>query len=201
VTDLLGAEDRALLHGGDDLIGVDEVGRGALAGPLVVAAVQLREIPENPQIRDSKTLSRRRREDAARWLRSYCDRWVVLEVWPETIDRLNILEATRRAMAACVQTLRGRRSVVVTDAVTLEVDDLPVHSPVRADDRFFVVAAASILAKVHRDRLMTGLDVGGIDWGWKTNVGYPTIQHRRTLEKHGASYLHRRTFRARPVLP
>jgi ribonuclease HII len=201
VTEPLGAEDRVLLRDADDLIGVDEVGRGALAGPVVIGAVRITGFEEHPFVRDSKKLSRGRREQAAAWLRSQCDGWVVLEIWPETIDRFNILEATRRGMTAAVQSLCGPGSIVVTDAVSLTMDGLRVKSPVRADDRYFAVAAASILAKVHRDRLMVGLDCGRPDWGWKTNVGYPTAHHRKTLEKHGASYVHRRTFRVKPMLP
>lgn len=197
----LGAIDRALLGDASAVIGVDEVGRGALAGPVVVCAAAFREIPESKWVRDSKRLSPRRRAETARWLRDVCSAWVIVEVWQETIDRINILQATRCAMRSAVTAIADAGCQVVVDHVDLGDIGLPVISTKRADSTYFSVAAASILAKVHRDRVMA--EVGGKEdlWQWSKNMGYGTIEHRRAVAEFGRSYLHRQSFRASPVLP
>ena len=155
--DSLGSNDRELLLESSTIIGVDEVGRGALAGPVVVCAAAFDEIPEDSEVRDSKVLTHRRRHEIAARLRSGGARWVVCEVWPELIDRINILEATRLAMAAASRALVSPQSVVVTDYVDPGSLGYRVLSPRRADKDYFCVAAASIVAKVHRDRIMVDL--------------------------------------------
>jgi ribonuclease HII len=199
--DVLGSRDREILLDTKTIIGVDEVGRGALAGPVVVCAAAFDEIPIDGDVQDSKLLSPRRRETVAARLRSCNARWVVCEVWPEVIDRINILEATRLAMAAAARTLMTRRSVVVTDHVDPGDLGCRVLSPKRADRVYFCVAAASIVAKVHRDRLM--INLGRLDprWKWEKNKGYGTVEHRRALQNVGPGALHRRSFGWSPVLP
>jgi ribonuclease HII len=130
-----------------------------------------------------------------------CPSWIIAEVWQETVDRLNILEATRAAMIAGVRSLVAPDDEVVVDHVDLGDLGLPVHSVKRADASYFSVAAASILAKVHRDRIMAGLGAVDDRWGWSRNMGYGTFEHRRAIGRYGCSYLHRRTFRVSPVLP
>ena len=154
---LLGEKDRALLLDADRIIGVDEVGRGSLAGPVVVCAASFSSIPDDAGVRDSKRLSARRRDEAAERLRSSCERWAVCEVWVELIDRVNILEATRLAMRAAARALVTPGAVVVTDHVEPGDVGCAVLSPKRADADYFSVAAASILAKVHRDGIMVDL--------------------------------------------
>jgi ribonuclease HII len=126
---------------------------------------------------------------------------VVCEVWNELIDRVNILEATRLGMRAAAQGLKTPESVVVVDHVELGELGCRVVSRKRADADFFSVAAASILAKVHRDRVM--IDLGRLDprWGWDRNKGYGTMAHRLALQRHGPGPLHRRSFQWSPVLP
>jgi len=198
---LLGARDRAVLRGADTIIGVDEVGRGSLAGPVVVCAAGFDRIPENPRVRDSKKLTAKQRVETERWLRGVCERWVIVEVWPELIDRVNILEATRLAMRSGVRAVAGAGCEVVVDHVELGEVGVPVHSFKKADATYFSVAAASILAKVHRDRIMA--DLGACDdlWSWSKKAGYGTLEHRRAIGRHGRSYLHRQSFRVSPVLP
>lgn len=197
----LGSRDRNILESAARVVGVDEVGRGCLAGPVAVCGVAFEQIPTNPMIQDSKTLTARQREHAAEWITGNCSDWVVLEVWPEVIDRINILEAVRLAMRAAVTVLAGAGTVAVIDQVDVGPLDCAVLARPKADSKFFSVAAASVVAKVHRDRLMA--DLSGIHqhWGWLTNKGYGTAQHRKALEKHGPSYIHRRSFRWSPVLP
>jgi ribonuclease HII len=104
-------------------------------------------------------------------------------------------------MRAAVTVLAGARTVAVIDQVELGSLDCPVVARPKADSEFFSVAAASVVAKVHRDRLMVDLSGKHQHWGWPTNKGYGTAQHRKALEKHGPSYIHRRSFRWSPVLP
>ncbi|MCK5376576.1 MAG: ribonuclease HII [Acidobacteria bacterium] len=198
---LLGEKDRALLLDADRIIGVDEVGRGSLAGPVVVCAASFSSIPDDAGVRDSKRLSARRRDEAAERLRSSCERWAVCEVWVELIDRVNILEATRLAMRAAARALVTPGAVVVTDHVDPGDVGCAVLSPKRADADYFSVAAASILAKVHRDGIM--VELGGMDprWAWERNKGYGTADHRKALQDLGPSSLHRRSFHWSPVLP
>ena len=197
----LGSNDRRLLLGASSIVGVDEVGRGCLAGPVAVCAVRFDAIPRQPLIQDSKALTARQREEAAEWVARSCRDWIVLEVWVELIDRLNILESVRLAMRAAVRSIATPGSVVVVDGVEIDEERWPIHSLVRADATFFSVAAASVLAKVHRDRLMAELDARNPGWSWRRNKGYGTEEHRRALADTGCSYLHRKTFRWSPVLP
>jgi ribonuclease HII len=197
----LGARDRALLKNARRIIGIDEVGRGCLAGPVVVCGVAFRRIPSNPLVRDSKRLSHRQRVVAAEWIRASCDGWLLTEVWVELIDRVNILEATRLAMSATARALSSAGSVLVVDYVEPSDVPCPVYASPAADDAFFSVAAASIVAKVHRDHIMTDLDRRYPSWSWKNNKGYGTREHRLALQRSGTSFLHRKSFGWSPVLP
>jgi ribonuclease HII len=199
--DALGSKDREILLEADTVIGVDEVGRGALAGPVVVCAAAFAEIPVDDEVRDSKLLTARRRERIAVRLRDSGARWVMCEVWPALIDRINILEATRLAMAAAARSLMTPRSVIVTDHVDPGDLGCRILSPARADREYFSVAAASILAKVHRDRLMVDLARQDPRWQWDRNKGYGTVAHRYALQNLGPGDLHRRSFGWSPVLP
>jgi len=199
--DVLGSKDRELLLDANTVIGVDEVGRGALAGPVVICAAAFEEIPDDPEVRDSKLLNPHQRDSIAIRLRSSGARWVACEVWPELIDRINILEATRLAMAAAARTLIAPRSVVITDYVNPGDLGCRILSPKRADREYFCVAAASILAKVHRDRIMFDLGRKDPRWKWERNKGYGTVDHRLALQNLGPGVLHRRSFGWSPVLP
>lgn len=176
------------------LIGIDEVGRGALAGPVVVAGVLLVEVPDFEGMDDSKKLSVRRREAVSAWVRSSAVDWGIVEIWPEVIDRINILEATRRAMRSLIRTLRGPGDAVVVDAVRLGPGYEDVLAPAKADEHFFCVAAASNVAKVHRDAVMVKLSREFDRWHWEKNKGYGTREHRDGLEVFGRSPLHRKSF-------
>jgi ribonuclease HII len=204
VTAALGTLDRRLLENASAVIGVDEVGRGSLAGPVVVSAVAFKQIPDHAGVRDSKRLTPRRREEVAEWLRDRCWSWTAVEVWVEVIDRINILEATRLAMRAAVRTVASPHVVVVTDGVDLgELGGgvKEMHSPTKADANYFCVAAASIVAKVYRDRLMVELAERYPVWQWHRNKGYGTAAHRLALDQTGAGFLHRGSFSWSRVLP
>lgn len=197
----LGERDRAILNRARAIVGVDEVGRGSLAGPVVVCAARFDRIPDSSLIQDSKRLTAKRRQEAAVLVRETCVSWVILEVWQELIDRINILEATRLAMRAGIKAVAEPGIEVVVDHVELGDLGLPIHSFKGADGTYFSVAAASILAKVHRDGIMGELDAIDDRWDWSRNMGYGTLSHRRAIGRYGRSYLHRRSFRVSPVLP
>jgi len=198
----LGHADRKLLREASQIIGVDEVGRGSLAGPVVVSAVAWTRIPRNPEIQDSKGMTALARQRTSGWVRQHCHGWVIVEVWPEAIDRVGIAVATRLAMESAVEELAKPGGVAIVDAVEFRAPDgLRVLSEVRADGRYFSVASASIVAKVHRDGLMTRLATSYPQWMWCKNKGYGTREHRLALSVSGSSFLHRRSFSWRPVLP
>ena len=197
----LGANDRSLLENADLIIGVDEVGRGSLAGPVVVCAASFEAIPDDEEVRDSKQMTPRQRERVASRLRRSGVRYVMCEIWVEVVDRLNILEATRLAMRSAALSLMTSRSVVVTDFVDPGHLGCPVESPKKADQLYYSVAAASVMAKVHRDRIMVDLGLRDPRWEWGRNKGYGTLAHRRALTQHGPSGLHRKSFEWSPVLP
>lgn len=195
----IGTRDRRLLAHADAVIGVDEVGRGALAGPLVVCAARFETIPRDAGIQDSKQLTAKQRESALARLLGLGVRWVVCEVDPAVIDRINILEATRLAMRAAALAMTAPSNVVITDHVDPGDLGCRVLSPAGADREYFCVAAASIIAKVHRDRIMTVLGCRDPRWGWERNKGYGTAEHRNALERWGTTRHHRLSFSWTPA--
>jgi ribonuclease HII len=197
----IGARDRRLLAHADAVIGVDEVGRGALAGPVVVCAARFETIPRDEGIQDSKQLTAKQRESALARLLGFGVRWVVCEIDPAVIDRVNILEATRLAMRAAALAMTAPSSVVITDHVDPGELGCRVLSPPGADREYFCVAAASIIAKVHRDRIMTALGRRDPRWGWERNKGYGTAEHRMALERWRPTRHHRLSFSWTPVEP
>lgn len=195
----LGSRDRQLLREFDAIIGVDEVGRGALAGPVVACAARFEAIPVDVGVQDSKLLSAKQRQGSLLRLLDRGVRWAVCEISPGEIDRINILEATRLAMRAVALTMVEPSSLVVTDHVDPGDLGCRVISPTKADRDFFCVAAASIIAKVHRDLIMVELGRRDSRWGWEKNMGYGTAQHRAALDQWPSSAHHRRSFCWTPV--
>jgi ribonuclease HII len=189
-----GALDHTLFCRHGLIAGVDEVGRGALAGPVTVAAVILD--PERPiaGLDDSKRLAPRTRERLADEIRARAVCWAVAHRGPREVDRLNILEATRAAMTEAVCALSRAPGLVVSDAMALPGVPAPVLAETHADARYLCVAAASILAKVERDRAMVLLARRHPGYGWESNKGYPSPAHIAALRALGASPQHRRSF-------
>lgn len=187
--------ERAALAGGARRIaGVDEVGRGPLAGPVTAAAVVLDpgNIPKG--LNDSKKLTAKRREVLAEWLAAHCDHCIV-HVGVDDIDRLNIYHAAHLAMCMAVDGLRSRPCHVLVDGSRVPHGlSCPGEAIVAGDARCVTIAAASILAKVARDRLMVDLAQQHPGYGWETNVGYPTRAHRQALMDLGVTPYHRRSF-------
>jgi ribonuclease HII len=176
------------------LAGVDEAGRGPLAGPVVAAAVMLDELKPIKGLADSKALSPRRRERLYDEIRAKALCCCVAEASAQEIDALNILQATLLAMRRAVQGLRLRPHFVLVDGNRLPALDMPAQAIVKGDAKVMAVAAASILAKVHRDRLCERLHERWPQYGFAAHKGYPTAEHLQALREHGACEAHRRSF-------
>jgi ribonuclease HII len=174
---------------------LDEVGRGALFGPVCAAAVIMDPQRIPPGINDSKTLSPRRRLKLAEEIRMTAEASAVAFVDSFTIDRINILQATRRAMHLAVQELEPSPDFLLCDGDMIVPIPLPQQSIVGGDRRSLSIAAASILAKVARDRLIVNLDARYPGYDLKNNMGYGTRKHREALMRLGPTPLHRASFR------
>jgi len=191
------APEQALrYHGFRTIAGVDEVGRGALFGPVVAAAVILPERLSGlarAGLTDSKQLTREQRELLDKRIRRMAIAICVAEIDAATIDRVNIYQATRMAMLAAVQGLQVAPDHLLIDAMRL---DHPCKQTklIYGDALSLSIAAASVVAKVHRDALMRDLDLVHPGYGLASHKGYGTPEHRRALAEHGPCALHRRTF-------
>ncbi|MEO6409381.1 MAG: ribonuclease HII [Burkholderiaceae bacterium] len=176
------------------IAGVDEAGRGPLAGAVVAAAVILDERRPIRGLNDSKLLSQRERERLYDQIRARALCCSVAEASVEEIDRINILQATLLAMRRAVEGLRLRPLRVLIDGNQLPSLDVEAQAFVRGDARVRAIAAASILAKVHRDRLLVALHERHPQYGFCDHKGYATARHLAALREHGACSEHRRTF-------
>ncbi len=173
--------------------GVDEVGRGALAGPVTAAAVLLDAGADIPGLADSKTLTPRQRARVDSVIRASAAAVAVAHVPPGVIDALGIAEATRRAMLEAVAALAVRPHAVVVDGLPVDLG-VESHAVVRGDSLVAAVAAASIVAKVARDGLMAELDHEFPGYGFATHKGYGTPDHLAAIERLGPCEIHRRSF-------
>jgi ribonuclease HII len=176
------------------LAGVDEVGRGPLAGDVVAAAVILD--PDNPVsgLRDSKKLSEKRRQFIAGEIRANALAWSVARASVAEIDELNILQASLLAMRRAVESLAVQPEYVLVDGNRLPVWSYPSESVVGGDDRVAEIAAASIIAKVQRDEELVALEQEYPGYGFASHKGYPTRKHLQALRELGVTPIHRRTF-------
>ncbi len=175
--------------------GVDEAGRGCLAGPVVAAAVILPEGVTVEGVQDSKKLSPARREKALEAIQAQAVAVGVGLCSPKEVDRLNILWAAMEAMRRAAVDLDPGPDYLLIDGNCCFPDPAwPYETLVKGDARCHAIAAASIVAKVTRDRMMHALHAQFPHYGWLRNVGYPTKEHRAALATHGPSPLHRRSF-------
>ena len=189
-------EEEARGSGFGRVAGLDEVGRGALAGPVVAAAVILDPAAPLPGgLDDSKKLTPLQRERIAGELRDSAVCYAYGLVGPEEIDATNILVATRRAMLKALEALSPCADFLLIDALQLKESSLPQRAIIRGDSVSASIAAASVLAKVHRDRLMRDYDSEFPHYGFARHVGYGTRDHWAALKAHGCCPIHRRTFR------
>ena len=180
------------------IAGTDEVGRGCLAGPVVAAAVIL-DGDVALGVRDSKVIQPSARLAICDHILATARAVSVAVVEPRTIDRINILEASKLAMRRAVVQLDVRPDVVVTDAVAVESLDVTQVPVIRGDSRIVSVAAASIVAKVYRDLLMDSYHGCYPEYDFRNNRGYATESHRQALTTRGLTPIHRRSFESRTV--
>ena len=178
--------------------GVDEAGRGPLAGPVVVAAVVLpRDWRPDVPLDDSKRMSPEAREVAYLVVRRDALDWRMTAVQPVEIDRLNILGATLEGMRRVVERLRPPPDYVLVDGDRLPPLTVPGEAVVKGDQRSLSIAAASVLAKVARDRIMGVYAARYPQWGFERHKGYGTVMHREAIARHGRSPIHRNSFKVR----
>lgn len=175
--------------------GTDEVGRGCLAGPVFAAAVILPEDFSNEYINDSKKLTERCRELLRPIIEEQALAWAVGIVDAQEIDKINILNASILAMHRALDELKVRPGAIIVDGNRFKpYGDIPYQTFVKGDGRFANIAAASILAKTHRDEFMRKIHEEYPMYHWNENKGYPTKAHREAIEKYGPTPYHRMTF-------
>jgi len=178
------------------VVGVDEAGRGPLAGPVVVAGVILNpNTAESLDVDDSKKLSESRREALFEAIISGSIGHQIAVLGNIEIDELNILNATRKGMQQAVEALKPDPDYVLIDGNRLPKLTLPAQAVVKGDQKSKSIAAASILAKVTRDKIMQGYDQEFPKWEFSKHKGYPTKRHKELLQQYGPTPIHRKTFR------
>jgi ribonuclease HII len=176
--------------------GLDEVGRGCLAGPVVAAAVILPKDYTHPILNDSKQLTRTQREILRTDIKRDALAWAIAEVSHEDIDRINILKASFLAMHRAVDSLVIQPEHLLVDGNRFVPYPMIPHTCIiKGDTHFLSIAAASVLAKTFRDDLMEQLGLEFPAYGWARNVGYPTPVHREAIRKFGPTKYHRMSFR------
>ncbi len=175
--------------------GLDEVGRGCLAGPVVAAAVILPKYYEHPLLNDSKQLSKKQRENIRLDIQRDALAWAIAEVSQTEIDQINILKASMKAMHLAIDQLSIRPEHLLIDGNRFPNYPMIPHTCiVKGDSKFLAIAAASVLAKTYRDDLMETLALSYPQYGWEKNAGYPTPHHRKAIAQHGITPLHRKSF-------
>lgn len=188
--------ERLLSSMGDAWIaGTDEAGRGPMAGPLVVAAVILPEGYTHPEMDDSKRLTAKKREKLYDVIIDDAISYCIVVIEPDEIDQINIYEASRRGMVEAVKALQPSPQVVLTDAMPLREKGIADIALIKGDHKSISIAAASILAKVYRDRLMDDYDALYPQYGFKKHKGYVTKVHKEALKKYGPCPIHRQSYR------
>lgn len=174
------------------ILGLDEAGRGPIAGPLVVAGCQFVSGYKNPEIDDSKKLSEKKREKLFAQIKEDASWFMILIVSEKEIDQKNIYRATQDAMVEIAKAAPS--GYVLSDAMKLPGIDKPYEPIVKGDSKSISIAAASILAKVTRDHIMEELDLMYPEYGFKKHKGYPTRAHLQALDTYGVLPCHRRSY-------
>ncbi len=179
--------------------GCDEVGRGCLAGPVVAAAVVLPKNYRHELLNDSKQLTKEERFEIRGDILKDALCWAVAEVSHKVIDEINILNASFKAMHLALDQLMIRPQFLLIDGNRFKpYEDLPFECIVKGDATYLSIAAASVLAKTYRDELMAQWAIQFPGYGWETNVGYPTPEHREGIRKMGITIIHRKSFQLLP---
>ena len=180
------------------IAGIDEAGRGALAGPVVAAAVILPAACQIEGLTDSKLLTPNQREALVEKIHSTAISVGIGSVDNRTIERINILQAALLAMQNAVEQLTSKPDYLLVDGSKLPDIDIPGEAIPKGDRLSLSIAAASVIAKTTRDRLMVEFDETYPNYGFRQHKGYPTAQHRQAIEQFGVTAIHRRTFKLLP---
>lgn len=188
-------EEAAYAQGYRWIAGLDEVGRGTLAGPVVAAAVLFRPETVITGLRDSKQLSPQQRDSLYPIILQEAAAVAVGVVEAAVIDQINILQATRLAMQRAIEQLTIQPDYLLLDAITLPLVPIPQRPIIKGDQLSISIAAASIVAKVTRDRLMSRYHEEYPQYNFLAHKGYGTLEHRRQIREHGPCQIHRKTFR------
>lgn len=186
-------------HASQEVAGTDEAGRGCLAGPVTAAAVILPKNFINELLNDSKLLSHKSRTFLRPLIESSCTSFGVAHVHPQDIDDINILNASILAMHKAIDQLTGVPKFLIVDGNRFHpYKEIPHECIIKGDSKYMSIAAASVLAKTHRDAYMEMLHEEYPMYNWKKNKGYPTKEHREAIRKYGITKYHRRSFRQLP---
>jgi ribonuclease HII len=184
---------------GITVCGADEAGRGCLAGPVTAAAVILPPDFHHPHLNDSKQLTEKRRDALREIIEREALAWSVQEVTAERIDQINILNASIEGMNLALKALSLEPQFIVIDGNRFHTDlSTPWRTIVKGDGKYANIAAASVLAKTHRDEYMLRLAKEYPAYGWDRNKGYPTREHRLAIREHGLTPYHRLSFNSSP---
>ena len=175
--------------------GIDEVGRGCLAGPVVAAAVIFPPDYSHKDIRDSKRINSNERKSLELEIKNHALAYSICEVAPEKIDAVNILQASLDAMEAAIENLTHKPEFLIIDGSRFRKHQIPYQTIIKGDNKYLSIAAASILAKVYRDEYMEKLHLEFPEFHWSKNKGYPTEQHRNAILTHGLTIHHRSSFK------
>ena len=176
--------------------GTDEAGRGCLAGPVFAAAVILPRDFEHPALRDSKKLNEEQKETLFKLITKQAISYSVQKVSPRQIDRINILNASILAMHKSIDKLHVKPDHILVDGNRFKTyKKVPHTCIIKGDDKYYSIAAASVLAKVSRDRYMIKMSKRYPSYSWESNMGYPTKAHRAGIAEHGVTPLHRKSFK------
>tara|TARA_B100000900_G_scaffold410039_1_gene427015 strand:+ start:9147 stop:9746 length:600 start_codon:yes stop_codon:yes gene_type:complete len=180
--------------------GCDEAGRGCLAGPVVASAVILPPNFHNKLLNDSKKLSEKQRSLLRPIIQKEAISWAVGIVSAQEIDEINILNASFLAMHRAIKQLKRKPDQLLIDGNRFNpYKDIPYYCIIKGDSKFLSIAAASVLAKTHRDDIMQKLDLEFDSYSWKKNKGYPTIAHRKAIQEKGITPHHRKSFQLLPT--
>ncbi len=179
--------------------GTDEAGRGCLAGPVTAAAVILPPRFRNKMLNDSKQLSEKNRDVLRPLIEKQALCYSVTHIDHTIIDEINILNASIQAMQQCIRKLEPCPLYIIVDGNRFKpVDDIPYSCIIKGDGKYLSIAAASVLAKTHRDEYMNKIHNEFPMYNWKNNKGYPTLEHREAIRKYGLTKYHRTSFRLLP---
>jgi len=180
--------------------GCDEAGRGCLAGPVVAASVILPKRFKHPLLNDSKQLSKKTRTLLEKVIKEKAVVWGIGVIWNQKIDKINILNASIKAMHKSIEKLKTKPELLLIDGNRFHAfKDIPHKCIIKGDAKYACIAAASVLAKTYRDKLMQKLHLEFPQFDWKNNKGYPTKIHRQSIVNYGITKYHRKSFKLLPL--